>query len=106
MTVLFSHRLVNGIYAWSLLAQDRGGPGHRAILEDDGRLKLRGKVWMYLMKNRWWSDEVLTSDASGTVGLRGFKGRYKVTVGKDPAGKSIPLNLVDDQETEVTLPSG
>jgi len=61
VTVLSSHRLVNGIYAWSLLAQDQGGPGHRAILEDDGRLKLRGKVWMSLMKNRWWTDESLTS---------------------------------------------
>jgi hypothetical protein len=59
---------------------------------------------MYLMKKRWWTDEALTSDASGTVRLRGFKGRYKVTVGKDPAGKSIQLNLVDDQETEVTVP--
>jgi hypothetical protein len=103
MTVLFSHRLVNGIYAWSLLAQDQGGPGHRAILEDDGRLKLRGKVWMYLMKNRWWTDESLTTDASGTVRLRGFKGRYKVTIGTTPTGKSVPLDLVEDQETEVNL---
>jgi len=106
MTVLFSHRLVNGIYAWSLLAQDQGGPGHRAILEDDGWLKLRGKVWMYLMKNRWWTDESLTSDANGTVRLRGFKGRYQVTVGKNPVGKSIQLRLVDDHQAELILPSG
>lgn len=103
MTVLFSHRLVNGIYAWSLLAQDQGGPGHRAILEDDGRLKLRGKVWMYLMKNRWWTDESLTTDASGTVTLRGFKGDYTVTCGEDDTISSMELRLIEDRKSEVTL---
>jgi hypothetical protein len=105
MTVLFSHRLVNGIYAWSLLAQDQGGPGHRAILEDDGRLKLRGKVWMYLMKNRWRTDESLTTDADGKVRLRGFKGDYLVTVGDDGIATSTQLHLGEDRKTEVTHPS-
>jgi len=104
MTVLFSHRLVNGIYAWSLLAQDQGGPGHRAILEDNGRLKLRGKVWMYLMKNHWWTDETLTSDVSGMVKIRGFKGDYTVTCGEGDAAHSMALRLIEDHKSEVTLP--
>jgi hypothetical protein len=101
MMVLFSHRLVNGIYAWSLLAQDQGGPGHRAILEDDCRLKLRGKVWMYLMKNRWWTDESMTTDANGTVRLRGFKGHYEVTVGKNAAASSTQISLTNNADIEV-----
>ncbi len=103
MTVLFSHRLVNGIYAWSLLAQDQGGPGHRAILEHDGRLKLRGKVWMYLMKNRWWTDATLTTDANGMATLRGFKGDYTVTFGKEDANGSKELQLIEDRKSEMTL---
>ena len=105
MTVYFSHKLVNGIYAWSLLAQDHGGPGHRAILEDDGALKLRGKVWMYLMKNRWWTDETLTSDDQGIVSLRGFKGDYTVTCGEGEARRLMEVKLTKDQKLEVILKS-
>ena len=96
MTVLFSHRLVNGIYAWTIRAGGRNGD--RAIVNSDGTLNLRGKVWMYLMKNRWWTDESLTTDANGTVKLRGFKGDYTVLVG----GDAVELKLYEDQQIEVT----
>ena len=69
----------------------------------DGRLKLRGKVWMYLMKNRWWTDATLTTDANGMVTLRGFKGDYTVTFGKEDATGSTDLQLIEDQKSEVTL---
>ncbi len=98
MTVLFSHRLVNGIYAWTTLPRGRGQATSRAILETDGRLRLRGKVWMHLMKQRWWTDETLTTDADGRVSLRGFKGDYTISVG----GDSFELKLDEDQQTEVT----
>ena len=91
MTVLFSHRLVNGIFAWTVLP--RGREADRAILETDGRLRLRGKVWMHLMKKRWWTDEMLTTDAEGWVSLRGFKGDYTISVGDD----AVELKLDDDQ---------
>ena len=94
MTVLFSHRLVNGIYAWTIMSRDR------AIVEASGRLNLRGKVWMHLMKNRWWTDETLSTDANGTVNLRGFKGDYTILVG----GDAVELKLDEDQQTEVTQP--
>jgi hypothetical protein len=96
ITVLFSHRLVNGIYAWTIRAGGRNGD--RAIVNSDGTLNLRGKVWMYLMKNRWWTDESLTTDADGIVKLRGFKGDYTVLVG----GDAVELKLYEDQQIEVT----
>ncbi|MEM1227903.1 MAG: endo-1,4-beta-xylanase [Planctomycetota bacterium] len=98
MTVLFSHHLVNGIYAWTVLSRASGSTAGRAILEADGRLRLRGKVWMHLMKQRWWTDETLTTDADGKVSLRGFKGDYKILVG----GDAVELKLDDDQRTELT----
>ena len=57
-------------------------------------------VWMYLMKNRWWTDESLTTDANGMVKLRGFKGDYMVTVAGDDAG-SMKLHMDDDREAEI-----
>ena len=95
MTVLFSHKLVNAIYAWTILAS--GSDADRAIVNSDGTLNLRGKVWMYLMKNRWWTDESLTTDANGMVKLRGFKGDYAVTFGNDDATGSMELHLNQDR---------
>ena len=98
MTVLFSHRLVNGIYAWTTLPRGRSSTASRAILEAGGRLRLRGKVWMHLMKKRWWTDEKLTTDADGWASLRGFKGDYTISAG----GNTAKLKLDKDQQTEVT----
>ncbi|MEO1617616.1 MAG: endo-1,4-beta-xylanase, partial [Planctomycetota bacterium] len=98
MTVLFSHRLVNGIYAWTVLPRGRDETASRAIVEPDGRLRLRGKVWMHLMKQRWWTDETLTTDAEGKVSLRGFKGDYTVLVGDH----AVKLKLDEDQKIKVT----
>ncbi|MEM8913775.1 MAG: sulfatase-like hydrolase/transferase [Planctomycetota bacterium] len=103
MTVMFSHRLVNGIYAWSILAQDKGGKADRAILEDDGDLKLRGKVWMYLMKNHWSTDKRLTTNENGLVSLRGFKGDYVVEVGQGDTSEITQLQLLQDCTSEIQL---
>ena len=60
---------------------------------------------MYLMKNRWWTDESLTTDADGIVKLRGFKGDYIVSVGDEGGASSIELPLEEDKKAEVTLQS-
>ncbi|MEM9369224.1 MAG: endo-1,4-beta-xylanase [Planctomycetota bacterium] len=98
MTVLFSHHLVNGIYAWTIMSRQTGSRSGRAILEQDGRLKLNGKVWMHLMKKRWWTDETITTNADGRASLRGFKGDYQILVGNE----AVELTLDQDQKTEVT----
>jgi len=103
MTVLFSHKLVNGIHAWTI--QGGGKNADRAIVNPDGNLNLRGKVWMYLMKNRWWTDETLTTDANGMVRLRGFKGDYTVTLGKSSATNPMKLRLAEDRQIKATLPT-
>ena len=82
-----------------------GYKGDRAIVTSEGTLNLRGKVWMYLMKNRWWTDESLTTDADGIVKLRGFKGDYIVSVGDESGADSMELRLDEDEKSEVTLRS-
>jgi hypothetical protein len=60
---------------------------------------------MYLMKNRWWTDETLTSDDQGIVSLRGFKGDYTVTCGEGEARRLMEVKLTKDQKLEVILKS-
>ena len=85
MTVYFSHKLVDGIFAWTLFP-DRSND--REILDSSGRPNLRGKVWLYLMKNHWSTRVAATTGANGeTPQFRAFKGKYKITV-TTPDGKT------------------
>jgi DNA-directed RNA polymerase subunit RPC12/RpoP len=89
MSVYFSHRLVDGIFAWSLFPPADG----REILDADGRPNLRGKVWLYLMKNRWTTDESLRTGAAGNVTLRAFKGEYDISVSRNGRTKHFRTRL-------------
>ena len=93
MTVYFSHPLVNGIYAWTLMGQDNGKDSGRGIFETDGQPTLCGKVWLYLMKNRWMTDGQLPTDENGTVSLRGFLGDYEITIEQNGRTQTFPLTL-------------
>ena len=60
---------------------------------------------MYLMKNLWWTDDSLTTDATGKVTVRGFKGDYTVTVVDDNANDSKKLQLNEDRKVDATVPA-
>jgi len=88
MTVYFSHRLVDGIFAWTLFPGDG-----REILNADGTPNLRGKVWLYLMKNRWMTNESLRTAPNGNISLRAFKGEYEIIVTHDGQTKHYRTTL-------------
>ena len=89
MTVYFSHRLVDGIYAWTLFPHDN----NHHILEESGRPNLRGKVWLYLTKNRWNTYVATETDSRGSTTIRGFKGKYKITVKVDGKEKVVETDF-------------
>ncbi|MBI9019759.1 MAG: endo-1,4-beta-xylanase [Verrucomicrobia bacterium] len=93
MTIYFSYPLANGIYAWTLLPSGSEGETGRNILEGNGHPNLRGKVWLYLMKNRWMTDEKLAADENGNVSVRGFLGDYEITVEHNGRTQTVPLTL-------------
>ena len=93
MTVYFSHPSVNGIYAWTLLPNTGEKQEGRNILNEKGRPNLRGKVWLYLMKNRWMTDETLTTDSNGKTSLHGFLGDYEITIEHNGRIQTVPLTL-------------
>lgn len=76
MTVYFSHKLVDGIFVWTLFPNGAG----KELVDAKGKPNLRGKTWLYNCKNRWMTDEKLRTDSTGKVSLRGFKGQYVVEV--------------------------
>ncbi|CAA6691246.1 Unannotated [Lentimonas sp. CC19] len=103
MTVYFSHPSVNGIYAWTLMPSGFEKAAERHILDEQGAPNLRGKVWLYLMKQRWNTDSQLTTDEDGRVGLRGFLGDYEITVENEGGMQVIPLTLSEDLQQVIRL---
>ncbi len=79
MTVLFSHRAVSGVVLWGFWSERHWKPD-AALFDQDWNPRSHGEAWMGLVRNHWWTDEVLTTDADGCAGLRGFLGTYKITV--------------------------
>lgn len=99
MIVYFSHRLVDGIYAWSLFPTNDG----REILNKDGTPNLRGKAWLYLTKNRWTTREILATGSDGTAATRAFKGEYTIKVETQGGGKTERAKLDEDLTVTVRL---
>ena len=98
MTVLFSHHLVNGIYAWTTLPRGSGGTASRAILESDGRLSfeqgLDAPDEKALVDRRKHSRRMLMERSV----FGASKAINPILVG----GNAVDLKLDEDQQTEVT----
>jgi GH35 family endo-1,4-beta-xylanase len=107
MTIYFSHSLVNGIYSWTILNNppkaDSKQPqdNNTGLINPDYTPNLRGKMWLYLTKNKWHTNEQLNTQKDGTISLRGFKGTYKVKI--KTANKEKELNLILDKDMKLTI---
>lgn len=84
-TILFSHPAVEAITWWDFM--DGGWQGAPAgLIREDLSPKPVYHRLMRLIKGKWWTREVLRTNARGEVRLRGFLGDYRVvasaTVGR------------------------
>lgn len=98
MTTYFSHYLVDEMYAFSFFPNS----DNREVVDSAGMPNLRGKVWLYLMKNHWMTDESLASNQNGHAYVRAFKGDYDITVQDGKETKTIQVTL--DSNSTFTIP--
>ena len=101
MTIWFSHSLVKGIIAWTFFdiegfVDDRTGLPKTFSLLYENRIKLNGKIWLYLMRNHWHTDVVKKTSRNGTLLLSGFLGSYEVLVRDGDQIKRALLTLKED----------
>jgi GH35 family endo-1,4-beta-xylanase len=86
MTVAFSHPAVEAVVMWGFWEGQHWRPD-AALWRRDWSLKPAGQAWLDLVFKRWWTDRSGTTDAGGRFAVRGFLGRYEVTV--EAAGKTL-----------------
>ncbi len=95
MTIYFSHDLVNGIMVWSWMCQVLDTEG-RSMIDSNG-IKLNGKIWLYLARKHWHTEEMLKSNNKGVVSIRGFLGDYEVLIKDKGTVKKAELTLGRNQ---------
>ena len=92
MIASFSHPNFEAICQWGFWEKMHWKPG-AALWREDWSLKPSGEVFVDLVANQWWTDEMLTTDKEGQCQTRGFLGDYLITVQHNGETKTVPIKL-------------
>jgi GH35 family endo-1,4-beta-xylanase len=101
MTIYFSHKLVDGIFVWTIFPNSNAEGNE--IVDANGLPNLRGKIWLYLTKNRWNTHKAVATNRSGDAVIRGFKGKYEIKVKAGGKEKTVTVEVDKDKEVVIKL---
>lgn len=97
LTAVFSHESINGFLFWNFWdGATWRNPGANMYRLDWSRTPA-GDTFIDLVFKEWWTDVLKTTDASGDLKLRGFKGEYNITYVCNGETVTETLNLIEDQ---------
>lgn len=88
LTLTFSHPQVDCFFLWGFWDGSHW-MNNAPIYRRDWTLKPSGQVFFNLVYDRWWTDEMLTTDAEGDAVVSGFLGNYTVST----PGASVDMAL-------------
>ena len=79
LTMVFSHPSMNGFLTWGFWD---GAHWHSnaPFFYQDWTMKPAGQTFIDLVFNEWWTEDNGVTNASGEFNVRGFKGKYQVTI--------------------------
>jgi endo-1,4-beta-xylanase len=101
LTICFAHPSMKGFIMWGFW-DGAHWLGNAPIYNQDWTLKASGTAFIDQVFSKWWNDVKINSSTTGEATLRGFKGKYKITV-KLPDGKLFTQNVDLDQDRTVTI---
>lgn len=81
LTALFSHPAVVGVSTWGFWAGAHWKP-EAALWREDWSERSAALAWRHLVREAWWTDVEVTTDAQGEAVVRGFLGEYQIRVGE------------------------
>lgn len=79
LTMVFSHPSMNGFMTWGFW-DGAHWHGNAPFFYQDWSMKPAGQTFIDLVYNDWWTEGGGQTDASGEYHIRGFKGKYQVTI--------------------------
>lgn len=105
MIAMFSHPSVVGVQLWGFWEGSHWLP-QAALYRKDWTEKPNGAAFRKLVHETWNTDETGTTDVNGRWGVRGFYGRYTVTVtlGDTVYRTEVKNDAVNREPVVITLP--
>ena len=79
LTMIFSHPSMNGFMTWGFW-DGAHWHGNAPFFYQDWTMKPAAQTFIDLVFNDWWTEENGMTDTNGEYKVRGFKGKYKVTI--------------------------
>ncbi|MFN0066415.1 MAG: endo-1,4-beta-xylanase [Limisphaerales bacterium] len=101
-TALFSHPAVSGVLLWGFWEGQHWLPD-AALFRRNWEPKPNAVAWSNLVLRTWWTRTNALSGPDGRATLRGFKGDYRVTVGRDGVTSTVPATLATNGALAVLL---
>lgn len=101
-TALFSHPAVTGVLLWGFWENQHWLPD-AALFRTDWTAKPNAVAWSNLVLHTWWTRTNALAGNDGRATLRGFKGDYRVTVGRDGVTNTFPATLATNGMLTVLL---
>ena len=100
LTQFFSHPNATGLWHWTFMERRRGGSPH-ALFSFDGEPRPEAEQWIKMMEEDFNTDETVQTEKNGIATVRGFKGIYKVTVGKGLKTKTSIIEVKEDTNLKI-----
>lgn len=100
LTMVFSHPSMNGFMTWGFWD---GAHWHSnaPFFYEDWTMKPAGETFIDLVFSEWWTDESGQTNAGGEYKIRGFRGKYKITV-DDGSGNVLTDTIILSDEMTIT----
>lgn len=94
MITCFSHPSLQSVILWGFW-DGRHWKENTPLYNKDWTPKKGLKVYRDLVFGEWWTNEELKTNSDGRAEIRGFKGKYDITVTSDGVSKTEKIELSD-----------
>jgi endo-1,4-beta-xylanase len=101
LILVYSHPLMSAHINWIFL-EDNFRP-NGALYRRDFTPTSMGKIWEKLLTQTWHTETSQTTDATGDISLRGFKGTYTVEVEYEGKRQPFTIHLDHNQNENLTF---
>ena len=102
LTMSFAHPSMNGFMMWGFW-DGAHYQNNAALFNLDWSLKPGGEAFVDQVFRRWWTDTTVISLPGGTAAVRGFRGKYRVTVACNDMAQEQLVTLDGDKTLTFNL---
>jgi endo-1,4-beta-xylanase len=102
MRMIFSQPKVDDFLMWGFWANAHYQP-IAAMYRADWSSKPAALAWNDLLFREWWTNETGVTDRSGRLAVRGFKGKYNITVDYRGCSETVEASIENSNEITIRL---